>query len=206
MDNMTPSKRHRIKLISEQRCVVCGIKHDGIHVRCDQCHQAHLDQGKTYRLSLINAKKCIRCTKPVIGNFKHCDQCLMQNREDLKKSADAKKELNLCVCGNKLSGTEKSCAECKEYRKEWRHKHRITVFNYYGNKCACCGESELYFLTIDHINGGGRKHKQQIKQGDIYKWLVNNGFPPGFQLLCFNCNSGRYRAGGVCPHKQPKLF
>ena len=24
-----------------------------------------------------------------------------------------------------------------------------------------------------------------------------------FQILCYNCNLGRSRNGGVCPHKQP---
>jgi hypothetical protein len=30
---------------------------------------------------------------------------------------------------------------------------------------------------------------------------VMNDFPPGFQLLCSNCNHGRARNGGICPHK-----
>jgi hypothetical protein len=27
-----------------------------------------------------------------------------------------------------------------------------------------------------------------------------NGFPAGFQVLCFNCNQGRRLNHGVCPH------
>jgi len=33
----------------------------------------------------------------------------------------------------------------------------------------------------------------------MYKWLVANDFPPGFQVLCANCNMAKDRPGG-CPH------
>lgn len=72
--------------------------------------------------------------------------------------------------------------------------------------CACCGEKHLEFLSIDHINGGGNKHrKEMVNQGgsggNIYWWLIKNDFPPGFQVLCHNCNmaKGFY---GHCPHQK----
>lgn len=34
----------------------------------------------------------------------------------------------------------------------------------------------------------------------MYKWLVANDFPPGFQVLCANCNMAKDRPGG-CPHQ-----
>ena len=34
----------------------------------------------------------------------------------------------------------------------------------------------------------------------IYIWLKNNNFPEGFQVLCFNCNCGKARNKGICPH------
>lgn len=74
----------------------------------------------------------------------------------------------------------------------------------YGSKCECCGESNPIFLTIDHVNGGGLKHKKQIK-ATIWNWLRRNSWPrEGFKLLCFNCNCGRQRNGGVCPHEEVK--
>lgn len=56
------------------------------------------------------------------------------------------------------------------------------------------------FLCIDHIDGGGNKHRAEIK-GDFYRWLIDNNFPPGFQTLCHNCNmaKGLY---GRCPHER----
>lgn len=67
--------------------------------------------------------------------------------------------------------------------------------------CACCGELEIKFLSIDHINGGGNKHRKKIGGGSgFYLWLKNHKFPKGYQVLCLNCNfaKGLY---GVCPHK-----
>jgi hypothetical protein len=31
---------------------------------------------------------------------------------------------------------------------------------------------------------------------------VRNGFPPGYQVLCMNCNHGKRMNNGVCPHKE----
>jgi hypothetical protein len=73
----------------------------------------------------------------------------------------------------------------------------------YGGCCACCGESTFEFLSIDHTDQVGRRHRREVKGGhNIYKWLKKRGFPrAGFQLLCFNCNSalGFY---GNCPHTE----
>jgi hypothetical protein len=32
-------------------------------------------------------------------------------------------------------------------------------------------------------------------------WIVRHDFPDDFQLLCANCNQGKKRGGGTCPHK-----
>ena len=99
-------------------------------------------------------------------------------------------------------------AKNSEYnRRRHREKyetHKKMVFGYYGTKCACCGEDELMFLTVDHINNDGnlhRKNKVSTSHHNIYGWLVRNGFPDGFQILCMNCNMGKHRNNGVCPHQ-----
>jgi hypothetical protein len=76
---------------------------------------------------------------------------------------------------------------------------RIVVFNHYGHHCVCCGETEPKFLAIDHVKGGGAKHRRAIGSSNIYPWLIKNKYPKGFQVLCHNCNmaKGFY---GKCPH------
>lgn len=115
------------------------------------------------------------------------------------------------------------CPKCKLekpsdrfYRKETGHtyckdcssetaKKRFRVLKQqameaYGGQCACCGESELAFLCIDHINNDGNEHRRQIKARTIYGWLRKNNYPDGFQVLCWNCNAGKHINGGICPH------
>jgi len=66
----------------------------------------------------------------------------------------------------------------------------------YGSRCALCGEDRLEFLTIDHVNGGGKKHRHSLgvssgKRG-FYMWLRKQGWPrDDYQLLCFNCNCSK---------------
>lgn len=87
------------------------------------------------------------------------------------------------------------------YDPERRQRFKRMVFDHYGWKCACCGETMVECLSIDHIKQDGAKHREEIGS-KLYYWLVKEGFPEGFQTLCRNCNYGRYINNGVCPHKQ----
>jgi hypothetical protein len=75
------------------------------------------------------------------------------------------------------------------------------VFDHYGRVCACCGETNLGFLTIDHVESDGAAHRKNLNLS-LYHWLAKHNFPDGFQTLCYNCNLGRARNRGVCPHHQ----
>lgn len=103
----------------------------------------------------------------------------------------------------------KECAkECHDNasvsQKVKRQESKVIVFKHYGNcKCQCCGESDVRFLTIDHVNGGGSSHRLKLRKGgwNFCRWLIRNKFPTGYAILCFNCNCGRGANGGICPHK-----
>ena len=96
---------------------------------------------------------------------------------------------------------ERANESSKISKKKYEEKCKRLVFEHYGKKCECCGEDNEMFLTIDHINGGGTKHRKKIKGEKITTWLYRNNFPKGFQTLCFNCNWGKHINGGICPHK-----
>ena len=38
--------------------------------------------------------------------------------------------------------------------------------------------------------------------GKFYAWLKRNNYPSGFQILCMNCQWGKLRNNGVCPHQE----
>jgi hypothetical protein len=83
---------------------------------------------------------------------------------------------------------------------------KLLVLRHYGSECYCCGESDDRFLTLDHIDGNGKEHRTQVKRQSsgsyFYRWVRDQGFPPLFQVACFNCNVGRHWNGGVCPHQE----
>ncbi len=96
-----------------------------------------------------------------------------------------------------------------EFRK-LRDSRRL-VLEHYSNgalHCACCGESEIDFLTVDHIEGNGNTSSRElgIPRGgsSLYRWLVRNGFPPGFAVLCANCNASK-RNREACIHQRKPI-
>lgn len=89
------------------------------------------------------------------------------------------------------------------YQRQHHAKQKRTIIDYYGGNCVCCGEDTIEFLTVDHINGGGTKHRKRLGGGArLYRWIVKNKFPPGYQTLCMNCNLGKHLGNGTCPHKK----
>ena len=80
-------------------------------------------------------------------------------------------------------------------------RHRfVDALSHYGGECICCNESNPFFLTFDHIYENGAEHRQSIGT-DIVIWLRKNNFPADVvQVMCVNCNSGRQRNNGTCPH------
>lgn len=87
-------------------------------------------------------------------------------------------------------------------KKRQSHTLRASVINAYGGICACrgCRISVTEFLSIDHIDNTGAKHRRQLGNTQaVYRWLKNHRFPKkNFQLLCRNCNMGKSEHG-VCP-------
>lgn len=100
----------------------------------------------------------------------------------------------------KLNMRKKYKAGCNRHYKQ---KIRLQVLTHYGGnppKCACCGETIVIFLVIDHINNDGAKQRKSVASGSqMYYWLRKNNFPEGYQVLCRNCNWAKSQGG--CPHK-----
>lgn len=102
---------------------------------------------------------------------------------------------------------ERATKATKTANKRWREMVRLSTLTHYSEgpipKCSCCGETEIRFLSIDHIDGGGYRHRKKIK-GNLYQWLRKNGWPSGYRTLCFNCNLSR-GFYGICPHEEKRL-
>lgn len=86
-----------------------------------------------------------------------------------------------------------------------RKKDKLKVIQAYGGKCECCGETNAAFLTLDHVNDDGAKHRKESGK-IVFKltdWAIKNNYPDSLRLLCYNCNCGReLEPDKVCPHKK----
>lgn len=107
-----------------------------------------------------------------------------------------------------LANKERTRERRKQYSIKWRAEHpdrvddqqarfrekvRQEVYGYYSQgtfSCARCGIKDRDVLCIDHINNGGKQHVKVIGRfgTNFYRWLRQQGFPPGYQVLCWNCN------------------
>ena len=93
-------------------------------------------------------------------------------------------------------------------RKRYRTRRSFLV-DHFGPNCQCCGESEFQFLTLDHVNNDGAAHRRILRNenkggrqliDDIYRKIHADLPHPDIQVLCANCNLGRARNKGICPH------
>jgi len=102
--------------------------------------------------------------------------------------------------------------EVKAKRVNQREKLKLEVFSWYSKFhsnsdipcCRCCKESSyIEFLQVDHVLGKKHLTKEEKKLSGTYlhKYLKEHEYPPGFQVLCANCNfaKGMY---GKCPHER----
>ncbi len=107
-------------------------------------------------------------------------------------------------CRNRTWST-KNKEENWAKQTRWYKRLRYDVLSYYSNgipMCACCSEETFCFLSLDHIHEDGATHRRNLKGKTckIYSWVRLNNYPPGFQVLCHNCNIAKHHLG-VCPHQ-----
>jgi len=151
----------------------------------------------------IITKKCTKCKivkpsnkfnkdrKKPDGLFTWCKACSIEHARKYRLQHPEVIKLYRIVNKEKLIKSS----------KDYNRNRKITTMNAYGGKCVCCGEDKIEFLAIDHIGGGGQKEiKQMGGQAYFYSHLKKMGWPPGYRVLCHNCNMaiGFY---GKCPHE-----
>ena len=170
------------------RCAVCGETHlafltiDHINNNGSE-HRKRVGMGDTFYQHLVSS------------DFPPGYQVLCWNHNYLKQ---------LEILKSKWSNTKDAIRQRRATR---RRKEKI--LNHYGRACVCCGETDTRVLGMDHINGGGSKHRKETGCGsgdNMNAWLIKNGFPAGVvQVMCFNCNDGKQVNGGTCPHEFTNL-
>ena len=78
----------------------------------------------------------------------------------------------------------------KQKKRNWKYKYKL--IEHYSNgemKCALCPEDDSRVLTIDHITPVFiTKEKRKP-----YCQLIKENFPPGYRILCRNCQRLKLR-------------
>ena len=145
--------------------------------------------GKARYLRLTKANLCVHCTR--------------------QKGPTRAKQVTCQPCENKAKALRSNWQKRNtKYYRDRNADAKRQVFSYYGGKCICCGETEPLFLSLDHINNDGAQHRQSIlgnkrlAGSHTYHWVIRNGFPSSMQILCHNCNHGRFLNGGTCPRQE----
>jgi hypothetical protein len=128
---------------------------------------------------------------------------MRHQRENTKRLRHKRLLAGLCQnCGKNPLHTKCLCKVCIAWLAKKNEEIKLKVFEAYGGfKCNCpfCDETNPLFLTIDHINNDGFRTAGKYHRAGIglCRWLLKNNFPPGYQVLCFNCNCGRETAESV---------
>lgn len=214
--------KYRHKRIEKGLCPGCGGPNEENQHYCNICKEKYIPiRIKSYKKRYKNAKEnsiCFNCGKITINNKTRCEDCSLKHNENRKQEYNKSLENNLCVICRKNQVNEgRRCKECIEKRNKWfqksdtkqkyktrRDENKKMVIEHYGSKCVCCGENNISFLSMDHINNDGREHRKQVGEGaNFYKWILDNNFPQDIlQVLCFNCNFSKYLNNGTCVHQQ----
>lgn len=153
---------------------------DLAHGRTTSCGCRHLEAFQEQRARLAAA------ADPAARR-----QSMQQYREDHRKEIrDQQRQYYLDNRDARLS-----------QRRQYHADLRAAVFGHYGTACSCCGSSKR--LVLDHVNSDGPAHrtaifgKPKIQATMFYRWVIDNGFPEGLQVLCHSCNASK-AAGPYC--------
>jgi len=187
------------------KCLNCG-KPVGTRskTKCDAClDQQLVSQKKTREVRKASGicQSCGQCE--AMPGKTVCKQCSKRMTDVRMKHYKADKQAGLCaMCGAEPVPGFTQCEKCRTQSNERKRQVKLEVCNAYGGAiCAGCGCVEFDILEIDHIDGGGNKHRREIGNGDLaagsgtnlYRWLKRNGYPPGFRVLCPTCNKKAHR-------------
>lgn len=138
---------------------------------------------------------------------KKCSECgerksLRLFYRDIQKSDGLTSRCRDCIRKQTIDSYSKRRESALEYARNYYEQNKdkrrqqinnkrkeiiAQIFELLGNECTKCSFANKIALQIDHLNGGGYKHRR-IKGGGMsyYKDILKN--IKNYQLLCANCN------------------
>ena len=164
-----------------------------------------------YQRDLRNKRReegvCTRCTGPLDDVYMDCSVCRNKSNKVVKRIIKKNLKSGKCACGKPRIKKKMVCKRCSNVSHIKHQDFKKKVIAGYGGKCACCGEKQWEFLSVDHVNNDGAERRRKSGKAEtsstLYRRLIKENFPSDYQILCYNCNMtlGFF---GYCPHR-PKI-
>lgn len=170
--------------------------------------KAEYDREKNRRKREMG--RCVSCPQQARPGKCYCQSCADRRSQASKEKREKRRRILCYVCPNPVTPGKVYCLSCGKKNREAvdrraakspinprtlrERQYRRECVEHYGGVCVTCGEKEFGFLTIDHVAGGGSQHRKKEQTWRIGNYLRKRGFPPGFQVMCFNCNHLKYLA------------
>lgn len=197
----------RAKRKASKCCLGCGVKIT-TGSRCRPCMDRNAADQKARGQRFKEAGLCWTCGKcPPKEGITICEDCSARLTKDSAKRYHKRKEAELCsYCGRERAPGYVVCRYHLDTYRDYRAQIKLEALTAYGGvKCVGCSEATFEILEIDHIEGGGCKHRKEVNCGGgghgFYQWLKRNNYPAGFRVLCPTCNKKAY-AGVPFPNQQ----
>lgn len=157
-----------------------------------------MEKNKT--LELNNKILCNICNiNPRRLRKEYCDPCKRkqwkrENRVRNRIVENKRRNLpHVKLHETKLRHAIKHITNAK-YRARDIEKRKYYI-NFLGSKCITCGEHQIEFLNIDHVNNDGAEERKKFKTTNILYILSKKTeleIKERYQLLCYNCNWIKY--------------
>ena len=162
------------------------------------------EELKAYRRSYYQANK----SKIIARSSKWGKENPEKLKAFQKKSRETHKERLKPILRERAKAYYWSNPErSRQYAVNRRESIREEFILEYGGTCACCGETEKAFLTLEHKNRDGKAHRDAVGHTVVQQLvdLRKRGWPKdNYEILCFNCNRATWELG-LCPHRQQCL-
>jgi len=154
--------------------------------------------GITVPLCYNRSMRCSYCGEETGTKEYKCKKCArVKSREAYRSNPEKFRE-------RKREFKKNNPEKQREYDTRARRKLKSDVIGAYGGVCTCCGEKEMDFLCIDHVDNNGSQHRKLLGTGNTFYFrLRKDGYPNTnefrLQVLCYNCNNSK-KIRGVCIH------
>jgi len=83
---------------------------------------------------------------------------------------------------------KKNRIKVNETNRKYRQGLKDKIYSNYKPVCNHCGITDLRCLSIDHVNNDGASERKiygvSVK---FFRYIINQGFPDKYQILCMNC-------------------